>query len=93
MSGRLLTRKERAEATKEYLSKSHPPIELDRGMYLLCHCKEFDCKPHRAHFHELRKFNEEATRVTQPLPRKKATSSATTVTLLEHRKTTANVNP
>jgi len=55
--GRQITRRERAQATAEYLSQPHPPIELDRYLYLLCHCKEFDCKPHRAHFYELAEFN------------------------------------
>lgn len=55
--GRQLTRKERAQATAEYLAQPHPPIELDRGLYLLCHCREFDCKPHRAHFYELAEFD------------------------------------
>jgi hypothetical protein len=57
MSGRLITRKERADATKNYLSHPHLPVELDRSVYLLCHCKEFGCKPHRAHFHELAEFD------------------------------------
>lgn len=89
MSGRLLTRKERSDATTEYLSHPHPPVEFDRGLYLLCRCKEFDCKPHRAHFHELRKFNEEATSASQPaLPRKKATATTTGSV-----PATASVNP
>jgi hypothetical protein len=55
--GRKITRKERAEATAEYLAAPHPPIELDPGLYLTCRCAEFDCQPHRAHFHELAEFN------------------------------------
>lgn len=61
MNGRLITRKERAEATTEYLSKPHPPIELNRARFLVCRCAEFGCRPHQAHFHEQRKFDEEAT--------------------------------
>jgi hypothetical protein len=71
MSGRLITRRERGEATAEYLSKPHPPIELDRARFLICRCAEGGCRPHRAHLHEMAKFNREATGV---FPRRKAPS-------------------
>jgi hypothetical protein len=63
MNGRHITRKEMAEFTAKYLSLPHPPIELNLAQYLVCRCAEFGCAPHQAHFHELRKFNEEATGV------------------------------
>jgi hypothetical protein len=61
MSGRAITRKEMAEATREYLSQPHEPIELDRRRFLFCYCAEGGCRPHRAHFHEQAKFDREAT--------------------------------
>jgi hypothetical protein len=60
---RQITRKERAEATAAYLAAPHPPIVLDRARFLICHCVEFGCRPHRAHTNELWKFNQEATGV------------------------------
>lgn len=68
MNGRVLTRRERAEATAEFLAEPHPSIELDRARFLICRCAEFGCKPHRAHSHEMWKFNQEATGV---FPRRK----------------------
>jgi hypothetical protein len=68
MSGRRLTSKERADATKEYLAQPHPPVELDRGMYLVCRCSEFDCLPHRAHFHELAEFERHSIRERRGTP-------------------------
>jgi hypothetical protein len=69
VSGRLLTRRERAEATAEYLAAPHPSIELDRGRFLICRCAEGGCRPHRAHFREMARFNREATGA---FPRRKA---------------------
>jgi CDGSH-type Zn-finger protein len=67
MNGRVISRREREEATAKYLAEPHPPVELDRVQYLVCRCAEFDCKPHQAHFHEMKKFLADAAAAKKPV--------------------------
>ncbi len=67
MNGRVITRKEMADATAKYLAEPHPPVELDRALYLVCRCAECGCKPHQAHFYETAKFLADLAAAKKPV--------------------------
>jgi|HubBroStandDraft_1064217.scaffolds.fasta_scaffold57553_1 hypothetical protein len=67
MNGRVISRREREEATREYLSQPHPHIELDRILYLTCRCAEHGCMPHQAHFYEYQKFLADCAAAKKPV--------------------------
>ncbi|MFZ3277665.1 MAG: hypothetical protein WA182_12250 [Candidatus Sulfotelmatobacter sp.] len=67
MNGRVISRRERAEATAKYLAEPHPAVELDRVLYLTCHCAEHDYRPHQAHFYEYGKFLADVAAAKKPV--------------------------
>jgi hypothetical protein len=67
MNGRVISRRERADATAKYLADPHPAVELDRVLYLTCHCAEHGCRPHQAHFYEYGKLLADAAATKKPV--------------------------